>query len=51
MKFGSICNFIKLFVDTGCNRLEEAIKEEDARPDYYISSLGELFSAFKETEK
>ncbi|XP_018349222.1 PREDICTED: 4-nitrophenylphosphatase-like [Trachymyrmex septentrionalis] len=44
MKFASMCGFIKLFVGTGCDTLEQAQKEDDTCPDYYISSLGQLFS-------
>ncbi|XP_014488715.1 PREDICTED: 4-nitrophenylphosphatase-like [Dinoponera quadriceps] len=51
MKFASLCGFMKLFVESGCDNLEEALKEEDTCPDYHISSLGQLFSTFKETEK
>ncbi|EFN82965.1 4-nitrophenylphosphatase [Harpegnathos saltator] len=50
MKFASICGFTKLFVETGNDTLED-VQEEDTRPDYYISSLGQLFTAFKETQK
>ncbi|XP_011064977.1 PREDICTED: 4-nitrophenylphosphatase-like isoform X3 [Acromyrmex echinatior] len=44
MKFASMCGFIKLFVGTGCDTLEQAQKEDDGCPDYYISNLGQLFS-------
>ncbi|XP_032679102.1 phosphoglycolate phosphatase 1A, chloroplastic-like [Odontomachus brunneus] len=44
MKFGSMCGFLKLFVGSGCDSLEEALEEEDTYPDYYIPSLGQLFS-------
>ncbi|KYM83336.1 Protein kinase C-binding protein NELL1 [Atta colombica] len=44
MKFASMCGFIKLLVGTGCDTLEQAQKEDDTYPDYYISSLGQLFS-------
>ncbi|XP_011864984.1 PREDICTED: LOW QUALITY PROTEIN: 4-nitrophenylphosphatase-like [Vollenhovia emeryi] len=45
MKFASMCGCIKLFVETGCDTLEEAQKEDDSCPDYYLPSLGQLFSA------
>ncbi|KYQ60484.1 4-nitrophenylphosphatase [Trachymyrmex zeteki] len=44
MKFASMCGFIKLFVGTGCDTLEQAQKEDDTCPDYYLPSLGQLFS-------
>lgn len=45
MKFASMCGFIKLFVGSGCDTLEKTQEEEDTYPDYYLPSLGELFSA------
>lgn len=51
MKFASMCGFLKLFVDSGCDKLEETLKEEDTCPDYYIPSLGQLFFAFQETQE
>lgn len=46
MKFASISGFTKLLVGTGCDTLEETQKEEDTCPDYYLPSLGQLFSAY-----
>jgi len=45
MKFASMCGFIKLFVGTGSDTLEETLKEDDTYPDYYLPSLGQLFSS------
>jgi hypothetical protein len=46
MKFASMCGFIKLFVGTGCDTLEATQKEEDTCPDYYLPTLGQLFSTY-----
>ncbi|XP_012219465.1 chronophin-like [Linepithema humile] len=46
MKFASMCGFMKLFIGSGCNTLEETQKEEDTCPDYYLPTLGQLFSAY-----
>jgi farnesyl diphosphate phosphatase len=45
LKFASMCGFIKLFVGTGFNTLEQAQKDDDTCPDYYLPSLAQLFSA------
>lgn len=42
MKFATMCGFTKLFVGTGIDNLEDAERNEETRPDFYISSLGLL---------
>lgn len=42
MKFGSLCGFLKLLVGTGYDSLEDAQKNEETVPEFYVSSLGEL---------
>ncbi|XP_043250314.1 4-nitrophenylphosphatase-like [Colletes gigas] len=42
MKFGTLCGFTKLFVDTGLDKIEEATQNQEVRPDFYIPSLGML---------
>lgn len=37
-----MCGFKKMFVDTGVDTIEEAEKDKNTRPDYYIPSLGFL---------
>jgi len=51
MKFASMCGFIKLFVSTGCDTLEQAQKEDDTNPDYYLPSLGQLFSVYNDSQR
>lgn len=51
MKFASMCGFTKLFVGTGRNTLEEAQREHDACPDYYLPSLGQLRLADTNSER
>jgi len=51
MKFASMCGFIKLFVSTGCDTLEQAQKEDDTYPDYYLPSLGQLFSVYNDSQR
>ncbi|KAH0956519.1 hypothetical protein HN011_002297 [Eciton burchellii] len=48
MNFALMCGFIKLLVGTGIDTLENAQKKENIQPDYYISSLNQLFAAYKE---
>lgn len=50
MKFASMCGFIKLFVGSGCDTLEQAQKEDDTCPDYYLPTLGQLFSAYNDPQ-
>lgn len=50
MKFASMCGCIKLFVGTGCDTLEQAQKEDDTCPDYYLPSLGQLFSVYNDPQ-
>lgn len=50
MQFASMCGFTKLFVDTGVDTLEEAQKQEDSCPDYYLPALGQLFSAVEDLQ-
>lgn len=42
MKFGAMCGFKKLFVDTGCDTIEEAQKTEETHPEYYLANFGQL---------
>jgi ribonucleotide monophosphatase NagD (HAD superfamily) len=48
MNFALMCGFIKLLVGTGIDTLENAQKKGNIQPDYYISSLNQLFTAYKE---
>lgn len=48
MKFAAMCGGIKLFVYSGIDTLEEAQKEAETYPDYYLPNLGQLFSAYKD---
>lgn len=50
MKFASMCGFTKLFVGTGCDTLEQAQKEDDTCPDYYLPTLSQLFSAYNDPQ-
>jgi len=50
MKFATMCGFIKLFVGTGCDTLEQAQKEDDTCPDYYLPTLGQLFSVYNDPQ-
>ncbi|XP_053985799.1 uncharacterized protein LOC128880109 [Hylaeus volcanicus] len=43
MKFATVCGFQKLFVNTGVDKIEDALQCEEAEPDYYIPSLGLLY--------
>ncbi|KAL0128219.1 hypothetical protein PUN28_003462 [Cardiocondyla obscurior] len=45
MKFATLCGFKKLLVGSGFSTLEQAQKEDDTFPDYYLPSLGHLFSS------
>ncbi|XP_011635554.1 pyridoxal phosphate phosphatase-like isoform X1 [Pogonomyrmex barbatus] len=49
MKFASMCGFTKLFVGTGCDTLEQAQKEDDTCPDYYLPTLSQLFYAYNDS--
>ncbi|XP_071576995.1 uncharacterized protein [Temnothorax nylanderi] len=51
MKFASMCGFIKLFVGTGYDTLEQAQKEDDTCPDYYLPNLNQLFSAYNDPQR
>ncbi|XP_077261271.1 uncharacterized protein LOC143896951 isoform X2 [Temnothorax americanus] len=51
MKFASMCGFIKLFVGTGYDTLEQAQKEDDTCPDYYLPNLNQLFSAYNDPRR
>lgn len=42
MKFGSLCGFLKLLVGTGHDNLEDAQKNKETAPEFYIWSLGQL---------
>ncbi|XP_076681638.1 uncharacterized protein LOC143375900 [Andrena cerasifolii] len=44
MKFGTLCGFQKLLVQTGLSKIEDADQLKEARPDFYISSLGTMCS-------
>ncbi|KAG7206117.1 hypothetical protein KM043_003511 [Ampulex compressa] len=48
MKFGAMCGFLKLFVSTGCDALEEAQKDKETCPEFYIESLGQLVPILEE---
>ncbi|XP_076170034.1 glycerol-3-phosphate phosphatase [Ptiloglossa arizonensis] len=43
MKFGTVCGFQKLFVNTGLDNIKDAEQNEEMRPDFYIPSLGLLY--------
>ncbi|KZC08050.1 PREDICTED: 4-nitrophenylphosphatase-like [Dufourea novaeangliae] len=42
MKFATMSGFQKLFVETGLDTIEDAIRDDELRPDYYISGLDAL---------
>ncbi|XP_012261605.2 glycerol-3-phosphate phosphatase-like [Athalia rosae] len=46
-KFASLCGFKKMFVTSGVATLEDALKEEEARPDIWIPSLGDFLPLFE----
>lgn len=48
MRFASMCGFKKLLVGTGSDSLEEAQKDIDGYPDYYLPALSQLFSTHKD---
>jgi len=48
MNFASMCGFIKLFVGTGVDSLENAQKKKSVQPDYYISNLNQLFAVHEQ---
>ncbi|XP_043587851.1 4-nitrophenylphosphatase-like [Bombus pyrosoma] len=42
MKFGAMCGFKKLFVNTGADKIDEAALSNECCPDFYIPSLALL---------
>ncbi|GAB1862935.1 4-nitrophenylphosphatase [Camponotus japonicus] len=50
MRFASMCGFKKLLVGTGSDTLEEAQKDIDTYPDYYLPALSQLFSTHKDLQ-
>ncbi|XP_071872027.1 uncharacterized protein, partial [Bombus fervidus] len=42
MKFGAMCGFKKLFVNTGADKINEATMNNECCPDFYIPSLALL---------
>ncbi|XP_033198361.2 uncharacterized protein LOC117161155 [Bombus vancouverensis nearcticus] len=42
MKFGAMCGFKKLFVNTGTDKINEAAMDDECCPDFYIPSLALL---------
>ncbi|XP_025987401.1 4-nitrophenylphosphatase [Solenopsis invicta] len=50
MKFASMCGCIKLLVGTGLDTLEKTQQEDDTCPDYYLPSLGQLFSVCSDAQ-
>ncbi|XP_076644082.1 uncharacterized protein LOC143354147 [Halictus rubicundus] len=45
MPFATECGFQKLFVESGLDKIGDAMKNPQTRPDYYISSLGALLNS------
>lgn len=44
MPFATECGFQKLFVESGLEKIGDAMKNPQTRPDYYLSSLGALLN-------
>ncbi|XP_076294624.1 uncharacterized protein LOC143215902 [Lasioglossum baleicum] len=45
MPFATECGFQKLFVESGLDKIGDAMKNPQTRPDYYLSSLGALLNS------
>ncbi|XP_012278249.1 4-nitrophenylphosphatase [Orussus abietinus] len=48
MQFGTMCNFQKLFVESGTGRLEECTKCAEITPDYYLPELSLLLPVLRQ---
>lgn len=48
MTFATQCGYQKLFVETGLDKIEDAIRNVEIRPDYYATSLQSLFNGINQ---